>query len=146
MGQIKLADVVSNLELNIRWICDNPAHRFPGYGNVEMAMRDALELLKEYDSDERLKAKEAIHIHEESPEHDWRTDDNGNIDEFGLDYGVHNGPVCKRCYYSFCMHCKPNGWNDEPCIIDYYECPTCGKRMSKGKAFCEYCGQAVKWE
>ena len=47
MGQIKLADVVSNLELNIRWICDNPAHQFPGYGNVEMAMRDALELLKE---------------------------------------------------------------------------------------------------
>ena len=47
MGQIKLADVVSNLELNIRWICDNPAHQFPGYVNVEMAMRDALELLKE---------------------------------------------------------------------------------------------------
>lgn len=40
-------NVISNLELNIRWICDNPAHQFPGYGNVEMAMRDALELLKE---------------------------------------------------------------------------------------------------
>ena len=101
---------------------------------------------EKYESDERLKAKELIHIHEEYPEHDWITDENGNIDEFGLDYGFHNGPMCKRCYYSFCMHCKPNGWNDEPCVIDYYECPTCGKRMNKDKAFCEYCGQAVKWE
>ena len=42
-----IENVIYNLELNIRWICDNPAHQFPGYGNVEMAMRDALELLKE---------------------------------------------------------------------------------------------------
>ena len=42
-----IENVISNLELNIRWICDNPAHQFPGYGNVETAMRDAMELLKE---------------------------------------------------------------------------------------------------
>lgn len=47
MGQIKLEDVISNLELNIRWIEDIPAHQFAGYGNVVTAMRDALELLKE---------------------------------------------------------------------------------------------------
>ena len=46
MGRIMLEDTISNLELNIRWIEDNPAHQFAGYGNVVMAMRDALELLK----------------------------------------------------------------------------------------------------
>lgn len=46
MEQIKLEDVISNLELNIRWIEDIPAHQFAGYGNVVMAMRDALELLE----------------------------------------------------------------------------------------------------
>ena len=43
---LQLEDVISNLELNIRWIRDNPAHQFPGWSNVETAMRDALELLK----------------------------------------------------------------------------------------------------
>ena len=38
---------ISNLEINIRWIEDNPQHQFPGWGNVTMAMRDAVELLKE---------------------------------------------------------------------------------------------------
>lgn len=47
MKQIRVDDAISNLELNIRWIEDNPAHQFAGHGNVVMAMRDALELLKE---------------------------------------------------------------------------------------------------
>ena len=39
--------VIDNLEQNIRWIEDFPVHQFPGWGNVTMAMRDAVELLKE---------------------------------------------------------------------------------------------------
>ena len=38
---------ISNLEMNIAWIEDNELHQFPGWGNVVMAMRDAVELLKE---------------------------------------------------------------------------------------------------
>lgn len=38
---------ISNLDTNIRWIEDNQSHQFPGWGNVTMAMRDAMELLKE---------------------------------------------------------------------------------------------------
>ena len=101
---------------------------------------DALELLK------KQVPLEPIHIHEEYPEHEWETNEKGEIDEFAMDYGYHNGPSCKRCYYSFCMHCEPNGWNDKPCVIDYYKCPKCHKQICKNKAFCEYCGQAVKWE
>lgn len=103
-------------------------------------MRDALELLKEQE------AKTPIHVHEEYPEHDWETDEDGNINEFAMEYEFHNGPSCNRCGYSFCMHCKPNGWNERPCVIDYYQCPKCGRRISKGIEFCCDCGQAVKWE
>ena len=46
-AMIDRENVVANLEQNIRWIEDFPQHQFPGYGNVTMAMRDALELLKE---------------------------------------------------------------------------------------------------
>ena len=58
MAQINFEDAISNLELNIRWIEDIPAHQFAGYGNVVMAMRDALELLKKQ---EAVKPKETAY-------------------------------------------------------------------------------------
>lgn len=39
--------------------------------------------------------------------HDWKKDENGNIDYFALDYECHNGPECLRCGFSFCHHCDP---------------------------------------
>ena len=104
---------------------------------------NAIALLKEQE------AKQPVHVHEEFKEHDWYRDEDGNIDEFAMEYGYHNGPACKRCGYSFCEHCKPNGWNEEPCIIDYYQCPKCRKHIPKyGKniEYCVHCGQKVKWE
>ena len=47
MGKIKLEDTISNLDLNIRWIEDNPAHKFAGWCNVTMAMRYAMKVLQE---------------------------------------------------------------------------------------------------
>ena len=38
--------VIDNLEQNIRWIEDFPVHQFPGWGNVTMAMRGAVEALQ----------------------------------------------------------------------------------------------------
>ena len=86
------------------------------------------------------------HIHEEYPEHDWERKENGEIDDFAFDGDYHNGPACKRCYYSFCIHCDPNGWNKEPCVIDYYKCKKCGKYLRKTQKFCEDCGQEVDWD
>lgn len=101
---------------------------------------NAIDFLKEQE------AEQVIHVYEEYPEHDWVRKENGDIDDFAYDGGYHNGPVCKRCYYSFCIFCNPDGWNDEPCIIDEYKCPKCGRCISKGTKFCSNCGQAVKWE
>ena len=101
---------------------------------------DILALLKEQEH------KPPIHVHEEYPEHDWITDEDGKIDEWAMSYEYHNGPVCKRCYHSFCIHCEPNGFNDGPCVIDEYKCPKCGCILPKGTKFCSECGQAVKWK
>ena len=100
---------------------------------------DALKLL------EKRIPKEPIHIHHEYTEHDWVKDENGKPDDCAFDYGNHNGPVCKRCLYSFCIFCKPNGWNDEPCVVDYYVCPSCGKQVNEKQVFCEKCGQLMDW-
>lgn len=112
-------------------------------GCVDHLIDDALALLKEQEP------KTPIHIHEEYTEHDWETDEAGNIDDFAMECGYHYGPACKRCGYSFCEHCNPNGWNAKPCVVDYYQCPKCGKRMCKdfeNIVYCEKCGQAVKWD
>lgn len=38
--------------------------------------------------------------------HQWRTNEDGSIDIFGYDAGLHNGPICVLCGYSFCHHCS----------------------------------------
>ena len=45
-GMIDRENAIRDLEQNIRWIEENETHQFPGWGNVTMAMRDAVELLK----------------------------------------------------------------------------------------------------
>lgn len=112
------------------------------YSCIECLMRDIVAILKEQEP------KTPIHIHEEYPEHDWETDEDGNIDEWAMSDGFHNGPVCKRCYHSFCIHCEPSKFNNGngPCVIDEYKCPKCGCILQKGTKFCSECGQAVKWE
>ena len=95
---------------------------------------------------EEQKPKTPIHIHREHAEHDWKTDKAGKIDEFAMDCGFHHGPACKRCGYTFCEHCSPNGWNWKPCVVDYYLCPRCGKIILKNDKNCVNCEQAVKWE
>ncbi len=112
-----------------------------GYGYcIEGLLPDALALLKEQEP------KTPIHIYEKYPQHDWETDEDGNIDEWAMSYDFHNGPVCKRCYHSFCIHCEPNGFDDGPCVIDEYKCPKCECILQKGTKFCSECGQAIKWD
>jgi len=38
--------------------------------------------------------------------HIWKTEEDGDVDIFGLEAGNHNGPVCINCGYAFCHHCQ----------------------------------------
>lgn len=53
-------------------------------------------------------------------EHDWERDKNGEIDDFAFGVGYCNGPMCKRCFYSFCEHCEDDYEKalkeDLPCV------------------------------
>lgn len=131
-----LKQVMSWLE----WITYDDWPEYHSESEVQTIAKEALEILK------KQEPIPPVHIHEEYPEHDWERDGDGEIDIFALDDGYHNGPACKRCNYCFCMHCKPNGWDNKQCIIDQYRCPTCGKYMCNDEAYCSKCGQAVKWD
>ena len=96
-------NALANLEQNIRWIEDNEHHQFPGWGNVVVAMRDAVELLKEQEHSETFividnkTGKEAdtydIALHEEWAKHlcycdmdGWAIEEDGTlllVDECG---------------------------------------------------------------
>lgn len=97
-------------------------------------------------SDKRMIPKPLIHKHEEYPEHQWERTENGEIDDGAMMYENHNGPVCERCGYMFCIFCDPNGWDKEPCVIDEYYCPNCGRLIYEKDKFCSNCGQAILQE
>lgn len=46
--------------------------------------------------------------------HDFYLDENGDIDDFFLDYDIHNGPGCQRCHDGWCRWCHPER-KDEEC-------------------------------
>lgn len=102
-----------------------------------------------------LKAQEPQppkHIHEEYPEHDWERKKDGSIDEFSEENGYHNGPRCKRCGESFCIHCEPDGYEKrKQCVVDKTYCPKCGVKLFPvwGRTkitYCNLCGQGLKWK
>lgn len=88
-----------------------------------------------------------IHIHTEYPEHSWMKDDDGEIDEWAMEFGYHNGPMCERCYESFCVHCEDYEDHPGPCVTDEWKCPNCGRTFghSTHYNFCYNCGQALDW-
>ena len=122
------------------------------FKNYERHAIDDPEMQALYDAIALLKAQEAKpvkHIHEEYPEHLWAKDEDGEIDEWvGEDRtSTHHGPVCERCGDSFCVGCEPDGYEThKKCVIDKYECPTCGRGLWRNQKYCDECGQAVKWE
>jgi len=39
--------------------------------------------------------------------HKWQKLGNGEINDFAMSEGFHNGPVCVECGFHFCEHCQP---------------------------------------
>ena len=74
-----------------------------------------------------------------SRKHEWKKDRFGDIDYFaGMDFGLHNGPLCVRCGLSFCEHCEPEKYDSE--CIPRYICPCCGEENDTKTNFCPNCG------
>lgn len=72
--------------------------------------------------------------------HLWYRDSHGEIDEWRLDYGFHNGPECQICGEAFCEHCHKD-WADKECSIGHYECSACSEVSRDGhERFCPSCG------
>ena len=40
------------------------------------------------------------------PTHRWKRDEYGEIDRFAMNSDYHNGPMCERCWASYCLHCN----------------------------------------
>ena len=93
--------------------------------------------------------RKIIHHKKIYPSHKWRLNENGQPDDWAFEVGYCNGYVCERCYYTFCIHCEPNGFEKAktiPCIVEYDTCPRCNERISlwKNEKYCSYCGQRVE--
>lgn len=79
--------------------------------------------------------------------HAWVRNSDKTIDHFGFASGFCNGPLCKRCSFSFCEHCYPDGWKDSPCVVEKWECPKCHQKLCFNKAnFCSNCGEKLEWQ
>lgn len=135
--------VIEGLECCNKYFMGKTCHECPYSASDDceaLLTYDAIELLK------KQRKKPPIHIHEEYQEHDWVLNEDGEVDMFAHEREFHIGPSCKRCYHSFCIHCDPEGWNKAlPCIVDYYTCPGCQKRITKNEKFCSKCGQEIDW-
>lgn len=72
--------------------------------------------------------------------HLWYKDENGNIDEWRVDNGFHNGPECQICHTAFCEHCTPD-WSTTECEIGHYYCSECEETSRDAhENYCPNCG------
>ena len=93
---------------------------------------------------EEIKIKRELKKPKHINKHLWKKDEFGEIDEFAYSVDYHNGPVCKVCGYSFCIHCHPEQIESD-CYIGYYICPECNKIVNKEDKMCSECGQYLDW-
>ena len=76
--------------------------------------------------------------------HTWAKKENGEIDDFAWDYEYHNGVVCEVCGKTVCEHCNPQYDRLTDCEDEYYNCPSCGKKIFSAYKYCD-CGQKIDW-
>ena len=76
--------------------------------------------------------------------HTWAKKENGEIDDFAWDYEYHNGVVCEVCGKTVCVHCNPQYDRLTDCEDEYYNCPSCGKKIFSAYKYCD-CGQKIDW-
>ena len=90
--------------------------------------------------------------------HDWQRTEDGSIDDMAFDVDFHNGPMCQRCGYSFCIHCEDDNVEtllESECINERRKklCPYCMNHISSltldtGRMmyYCPYCGKEIDYQ
>ena len=77
--------------------------------------------------------------------HAWRKKENGEVDDFAWDFEYHNGVTCEVCGETVCVHCNPEYDELTDCEEEYWNCPSCGKKIYYKSKCCD-CGQKLNWE
>lgn len=93
---------------------------------------------------EKQTPKEPQRVYIKHGKHEWKKDENGEIDYFAWSSGYCNGVVCEVCGKTVCVHCHPDYEEMQDCKGEYFLCPNCGKKHYERSACCE-CGQILKW-
>ena len=88
--------------------------------------------------------KEPKHALIKHGKHTWRKDENGEVDDFAWDFGYHNGVACEVCGETVCVHCNPEYDELTDCEEEYWNCPSCGKKIYFKSKCCD-CGQVINW-
>lgn len=80
-----------------------------------------------------------------SEKHIWQKDEDGEIDLWARASDFHNGPVCRVCWESPCVHCRPD-WQSIPCTEKHSECSVCGEPQIEESNYCPNCGAKMDME
>ncbi len=89
--------------------------------------------------------RKPLHIHEEYDKHEWKKDENGNVDEWAFEQGLCAGVVCERCGESVCVWCEPD-YDKGKCVVKKDVCPNCNSEVTKQYKHCPECRQKLEWE
>ena len=117
---------------------DSPFNCEYGGCRVAKATRVAIQAL------EKQIPKKPKSTHIKYGKHTWAKKENGEIDDFAFDYEYHNGVVCEVCGKTVCVHCNPQYDRLTDCEDEYYNCPSCGKKIFSAYKYCD-CGQKIDW-
>ena len=146
---------LKNMRLFMHITDENIEHKFPQdyYKANEMAIQE-LEEVQQYraiGTPEECRAavekqipKKPKSTHIKYGKHTWAKKENGEIDDFAWDYEYHNGVVCEVCGKTVCVHCNPQYDRLTDCEDEYYNCPSCGKKIFSAYKYCD-CGQKIDW-
>ena len=114
----------------------------PRGGIIPQKRADALDVAIQALEKQIPKKPKSTHI--KYGKHTWAKKENGEIDDFAWDYEYHNGVVCEVCGKTVCVHCNPQYDRLTDCEDEYYNCPSCGKKIFSAYKYCD-CGQKIDW-
>lgn len=86
-----------------------------------------------------------------SKKHKWKRFEDGQIDMCAWAEGYCNGPLCTRCWESFCIHCEERFGGEtrveqllaEDGCVEHTACSVCGREIPNDAPYCN-CGAKME--